>query len=83
MKTFMQTGRCTCYTLTDWECYFYRLNDILVRNHHDHGNSRLCVRYRICNHCHSKRCTPKIRCSDDRLRNELMRLCLMNVFLFY
>ena len=44
-------------------------------------NNRLCVRYRVCNHCHSLSCAPKIRCASDRLRNELLRHCLINYYI--
>ena len=36
-------------------------------------NNRCCVRNRVSNHCHSLSCAPKIRCANDRLRNEFRR----------
>ena len=45
-------------------------------------NNRCCVRNRVCNHCHSLSCAPKILCANDRLRNEFRRHCLINDFYF-
>ena len=45
-------------------------------------NNRCCVRNRVRNHFHSLSCAPKIRCANDRLRNEFRRHCLINDFYF-